>query len=493
MKKNRFTEFRVARKFRSANRAIQILLCLSLLAAVNLISSKHFKRFDLTEAGTYTLAAETKAYLRQLTEPVQIIVTIPEESEYPEIEQIHNDLRKLLRQYEAEGILNGKPMVEVEFVDIYRQRKRAQEIANRYNITQENIILVASGERTREVRLADLYEKEGEEITGFLGENAFTFAILDVTSKKSEKIYFLAGHGEMRLDDVDPLYGLSQLENHLLERNFTLQLLDLAIAGDVPQDADMVIIASPQAALRAEETEILRRYMSERNGRLIALINPGRKHGLDELFYDWGILTDDMAVIDIGKDYRSQGGDLIIRRFGDHPITELLLEYQITALFGLPRPVRMDPAAANDETLQVEALLGTSEQSWAERDYRTQDPVQLDTNRDFAGPISIAAVASRSANTDLGLNIQGGRLIVFGNSDFIANNRFVAFGNQTLFVNSINWALDRRNMLKIPSRPMQSYQIVMSQNELNRLGLYFMALPTIFAAFGLTIFLIRRR
>ena len=69
--------------------------------------------------------------------------------------------------------------------------------------------------------------------------------------------------------------------------------------------------------------------MSERNGRIVVLIDPGRRHGMEDLFYDWGILVDDMTIQDDGPDYRSQGGDLIIRRFAEHPITKLLVDYQV--------------------------------------------------------------------------------------------------------------------------------------------------------------------
>jgi ABC-type uncharacterized transport system involved in gliding motility auxiliary subunit len=493
MKPSRFTEFRFARRFRTANRTVQILLSLSLIFALNFLSSKYFKRIDLTESGTYTLAPESKAYIRELTEPVEIIVTIPNDPESPELKQIHRDLNKLLREYEFAATRDGSSMINVEFVDIYRQRKRAQELANTYQLTQENIILVACGERTREIRQADLYEVEQEQIRGFRGEQAFTSAILEVSSDQTQKIYFLVGHGEMRLDDVDALRGLSQLESFLRERNFELATLDLAIDEQVPEDATLLVIPSPQASLLPEEVEKLRRYMSDRNGRMIALIDPGRRHGMDDLFYDWGVLAEDMAVIDSGSDYRAQGGDLIIRRFADHPITALLIEYQITALFGQPRPVRIDPAAANDERLQIHQLIGTSEQSWAERDYRTQNPPLLDPSRDLKGPISIATVASRSSGTELGITIPGGRLVVFGNSDFIANNRLRAFGNHTLFINATNWAIDRISLLNIPTRPLESHQIVMSERDLTRALIYFAALPLASAVFGLFVFLIRRR
>ncbi|MGJ8653697.1 MAG: GldG family protein [Opitutaceae bacterium] len=491
--RSRFNDFRLARRFRSANRCVQILLGLSLIIALNFLAAKYFKRIDLTASGTYTLAPESKAYIRELQQPVNIIVTIPNDPDVPELVTIHQHLRKLFREYEAAGMRDGKSYVNVEFVDIYRQRKRAQDLANTYNLTQENIILIAMGDRTREVRQGDLFEVENEEIRGFRGEKAITSAIIDVASKDTDKIYFLVGHGEMRLDDVDPLRGLSQLESFLRERNYSLGTLDLAVDENVPEDADLIVVPSPQASLLPEEVEKLRRYMSDRNGRMIVLIDPGRRHGMDELFFDWGVLADDLAVIDDGPDYRAQGGDLIIRRFAEHPITNLLVEYQITALFGLPRPVRIDPASLDDERLKVEQIVGTSEHSWGERDYRAQGEFQNDANRDLQGPVSIATVSTRSAGSELGINIPGGRFVAFGNSDFITNNRLRAFGNRTLFFNSVNWTLARNSLLNIATRPLESYQIVMSQNDLQRLLIYFTIIPIATSIFGIFIFLLRRR
>ena len=492
MKPSRFNEFRFARRFRAINRLVQILLSLSLIIALNFISANYFKRFDLTKSGAYTLAPESKAYIRQLKEPVEIIVTIPKETEEDEFGIIRQDLKKLLREYEFEGMRDGKAYVTVEFVDIYRQRKRAHELATNYNLTKENAIIIASGEKVREISQIGLYEYDDGKTRGFRGEQVFTSAILDVSSKKAQKIYFLVGHGEMRLDDVDPLRGLSQLESFLSERNFEVATLDLAIDKNVPEDASLVVVPSPQASLQPEEVEKLRRYMSDRNGRMITLIDPGRRHGMDELFFDWGVLAEDNVVVDVGADFRAQGGDLIIRHFAEHPITQLLIDYQITALFGQPRSVRTDPASANDSRLQVHQLIGTSDKSWAERDYRTQKPIAFDAKRDQKGPISIATVSSRSSGIELGITIPGGRMVVFGNSDFITNNRLRAFGNHTLFIKSANWALDRTSLLNIPTRKLESHQIVMSESDLQRMLTYFAIVPAATAMFGLLIYFIRR-
>ncbi|WP_269525791.1 GldG family protein [Coraliomargarita parva] len=493
MSNSRFNDFRTARQFRALNRILQIMLSISLIIALNYLAARYFTRFDLTQSGNYSLAPESKAYIRALSQPVEIIITIPQDPDVQELRQIHRHLDKLLRAYDAEGRIQGRQMVRVEYVDIYKQRQRAQELSNQYNLTQENIILIANGTRSREIRQADLYKVVDGEIAGFQGEKAITSAILEVDTEKTDKLYFLVGHGEMRLDDVDPLRGLSQLESFLRERNYTLATLDLSVDEKVPEDADLIVIPSPQASLLPEEVEKLRRYMTERNGRMIVLIDPGRRHGMDELFYDWGVLADDMAVVDTGPDFRAQGGDIIIRRFAEHPITELLVSYQITALFGLPRPVRTDPLSVNDQRLEVTQLIGTSEASWAERDYRSQNPVVYDAGRDLRGPISIATVSTRSTGSGLGINIPGGRLAVFGNSDFIANNRLRTFGNRTLFFNTLNWTLDRINLLNIQTRPLESYQIVMSKNDQKNLLLYFAILPVATGIFGLFIYLLRRR
>lgn len=492
MKSGRFNEFSFTRRLRSVNVFLQVILSLTLIIALNLISANYFKRIDLTKSGSYTLAAESKAYLRQLKEPVEIIVTIPEENIQDELVIIRDDLKKLLREYEFADMSGGKDLITVEFVDIYRQRRRAQELATKYDLTKENTILVASRDKYREVSLVGLYEYDDGKTRGFRGEQLITSSILEVSNKEAQKIYFLVGHGEMRLDDVDTLRGLSQLESFLRERNFQLATLDLAIDKVVPKDCSLLVIPSPQASLLPEEVEKLRRYMNDRNGRIITLVDPGRRHGMKELFFDWGVLAEDTVIVDMGADSRVQGGDLLIRRFAEHPITQLLIDYQITGLFGQSRTVRTDPISANDSRLQVFDLIGTSEQSWAERDYRTQEPPVFDAERDQRGPVSIATVSSRSSGTELGITIPGGRMVVFGNSDFIANNRLQAFGNQTLFINSVNWALDRSNLLNIPTRKLKSYQIVMSERDLHTMLGYFATIPAAVAVLGLLVLLIRR-
>ena len=147
------------------------------------------------------------------------------------------------------------------------------------------------------------------------------------------------------------------MESFLKERGFTLRELDLTRVPAVPEDAALILALAPQAALTPAEVEKLRRYMSSRNGRILLTLEPGRKHGLNDLLYDWGVLVEDHIAVDIDPNYRSQEGDMIVRHFSEHPISKLLYDYNATAYFGQSRPVRIDPASLADESLSLRLSL----------------------------------------------------------------------------------------------------------------------------------------
>jgi ABC-type uncharacterized transport system involved in gliding motility auxiliary subunit len=493
MQTARFNEFRIARRMRAINRLVQIFLGICLILALNYLASRHFQRFDLTENRAFSLSAESQAYLRQLETPIDVIVTIAAGSDVAELKRIRHDLNKLLLEYEADSMREGQAFVRVEFVDALRQRKRTREIVQKFNIERENVIIVAAKDRTRLIELPELYEAQEGEWQSFCGERILTSAILEVSTEESPVLYHLTGHGEMRIGDVHPTRGLSLLEGFLKERGFTLKELDLTRVTAVPENAAMILALAPQAALAPAEVEKLRRYMSDRHGRMLLTLEPGRKHGLNDLLFDWGILVEDHVAVDVDPNYRSQEGDMIVRHFSEHPISQILYDYNATAYFGQSRPIRIDPASLADEGLNLRYLIGTSQKSWAEKDYRTQRPITFDADRDLPGPLSLAVAAQRSTSSALGLSISGGRIVCFGNSDFLANNRFQIYGNYTLLINSLNWALDRNVLLNIPAQPLSTYQLVMSQDDLRRLLTYFALLPVAVAALGIIISLIRRR
>jgi ABC-type uncharacterized transport system involved in gliding motility auxiliary subunit len=490
-----FNNFRTTRKFHIINLVSQTLLGLSLLLGINILATKIFVRHDLTQNNRYTLSAETKACIRSIDAPIDIVLTIPEHPEQPELKEIQLYLQKLLREYLMFSQQSGQSQLSIEHLDYYRQTNRTLAIQQINSIEANTVALLIKGERSIKIQPADLFEIKDQTIVAFKGEQALTSALISLTKDRSEKIYFLQGHGEMGLNQVDLERGLSELKIRLLQNHFQVAELDLSMHTSVPDDADLLIIPSPQGALLAQEQDKIRRYMTARNGSLIVLIDPGRRHGLEDLFYDWGILVDDLIIVDPNNANKNSHGDYVIKHFASHEITKPLRDYSLNPLWGIPRPIRVDPAAANKTHLEVMPLIDSSKTSWAERDYRFNkaNPMQFDAHRDWPGPVSIAVAAQRNAGSKMGLEITGGRIVVFGNSDFISNRKSPVFANQQLIQQSINWTLQNSQSLNIPVKKLKDHQLVMSDGDLKRLLAYFMIPPVCALAIGLSIGILRKK
>lgn len=486
-------DFRSIRKINGFKHILNALLSITLLLAINAFSAQYFLRIDLTENSRYSLSAETKAHLRTLDRETKIIVLFPKDSNQPELEQIHSHIGHLLRSYEAAGVRKGERFLKVEYIDPFRQRTKAQALFNRYKISEENILLVTQDERFQVIRQADLYAVKDNVISGFKGENTLTSAIINVNSKAVQKIYFLSGHGEKDIYDNDPQNGLSSLRTFLENKNFKIGTLNLLEAKAIPDDASLILIVSPQGKIEPFEEELLRRYMNDRNGRMLVFLDPGRIHGMDNLFFDWGILAENQFIFGSTQSLVSNSDDFIINQFAEHPINQLMIDYKLNAVFGQPRPILADPLSEKNKRLTVKELIGTGAATWIESDYRNQGSISFDADKDLPGPISIATVSNLSQTSSLGISIPSGRIAVFGNSTFVSNNHFQIFGNQILFYNSINWILDRMHFLNIPIKPIEVYQITMNQNMAQTLLILYFLLPISIAFWGGLIIYLRKR
>lgn len=469
------------------------ILIISLFIGLNIIASNYYLRKDLTENRFYSLSPETLAYLNKLNQPIEIIVTIPSISSQPETAQIYLILSRLMNEYvyATRNNLNGK--ITVEYIDPFKQMQKAHEISAQFGVQKSNAIILKSGENYRQIAAHELFVTKMGTIVEFKGEQVFTSAILNVSGSQKEKIYFITGHGEMQLNDTDPLRGLSEVYHLLKTYNIDIDQLELSQITEIPSNSNLIIIASPQTPFLPEEVEQLRRYLIDRNGRLIAFLNPFNQHGLEALFYEWGILADNMLILDVNSDFKANSGDHILRNFTKHPITHFLEDNQLSIMAGFTRPIRPDITSPIDPRRTVTPLILSSATSWAKRTPEKMIDTQFDPNKDLQGPIPIAALAERRVNSQLGINIRGGRLVVFGNSNLIANNRINALGNRMIFQNTINWAIDLNDLLNIPPKTLKKYQITFSQKDLLHIGLSMLAVPGSIACLGLIILTIRRQ
>ena len=245
-----FDNFRAARWVRTLNLVLQALLFIALFGGLNYLARNHAWRYDLTQQRRYSLSPETLAYLRTLSSPVKIVVTLTSSSENIDTAQVYTDISSLLREYTYATENDPARQVTVQYLDVYKNRREADQLG----IDQPDAIVLICGDRRRTVTLGEIYRLEKGVRKAFRGEQAFTAAILDVSNPGKKKIYFLTGHGELNPEDVDPVRGLSMLRDELRARNFDVDRLELS-ATKIPADAALLVAVAPQGRYSAPEEE----------------------------------------------------------------------------------------------------------------------------------------------------------------------------------------------------------------------------------------------
>jgi hypothetical protein len=490
--------YRAARWLRTINLVLQAVLFLTLFAGLNYLSIHYHWRFDLSQHRRYSLSPETLSYLGELQRPVRVVVTLTPDSDNADAAQAYHDVQNLLREYLYASTTNYDPKagrdgrISVEYLDVYQRRRDAEALG----IEEPDVILLLSGENRHVVRFNDLYvHKEGRR-EAFQGEQAITAALLDVSSPVKKKIYFLAGHGEMSPDDISPVRGLSVLRAELSLRNYDLEGLDLSLTKRIPDGADLIIIPSPQGRFQPREEELLRQYLSTHAGRIILTLDPTHEFGLDNLLFDWGVRVDDDVIFDTNPEVITDNGELIIRHIdGSHPITKGLADFKVPLRISPPRSVRPDPSRPLDNALKVSILATSSPTSWGEFGYRLTNVLPAYTpGSDLKGPLGVIVTSERVTAGALPFSVPGGRFVVIGSGDIFSNRRLTDQGNQILCINAVNWAVDRDTQLHIPPRPIERFQLSLSEEELAklRLGLLFL-LPGSAALLGFIVYWTRRR
>ncbi|MFM9000558.1 MAG: DUF4350 domain-containing protein [Opitutia bacterium] len=495
-------DFASVRPVRRMNRATQALLALVLAGSVNFLASlPSFRvREDLSDDRRHSLAPESAETLRAAGRRspvggglnvgwVRALVLAGDGSD--ESQLLRSRLRRLLDAYALEAGRGGAQWFQVEPVGGGKNASLLSEIAARHGAPDaETALIVTCNGRARYVRRRELTDNTG----AFRGEEAVTSALIDVTEERAAVCYVTRGHGELGLEDVSLARGISQLSLLLRARNFEVRALDLAVSPEIPRDAAMVMIPGPQVALSAAETGRLRSYLMERNGRVLALLEPGRDHGLDSLLSEWGIFSPEAELQEPDPGRRTLDGDIALTRLDSriHPLTKALQEQDLPLVASRVRPARFDEGSAPDSTLGVWQLIFSSDAAWGEADPK-RNPVRYDIARDQAGPVCIAAAAERATGIRQGAGGSGGRLVVVGTSDIAANARLARGGNRVFMVQCAAWLTDRNRAVSLPSRTAAAYQLTATTTDFWALGLRFAMVPLAALAVGLAVSVWRRR
>ena len=480
-----------------ANVLVQIVALLAVVVMVNWLASRHYVRFDWTKAGYYQLAGKTKQVLASLKDPVDLIVFLPPNDHRDYVEKILDDVRNLLKEFQ----FYGKEKLHVEYVDPQRDLARAQQLVKQYTLDSPDVIIFASRGHHKYVRLDEMVDLDtqsqemGEShVKAFKGEGLFLSAIQTVTEEESPKIYFLTGHGERDPEDFDQHEGYSELARYIKRDNILVQKWNLLENQALPTDASAIVIAGPHQAFAPTELNALEQYLKGK-GRLLILLDPHTQTGLEPFLKRWGVqVDDDLAMRQAGVLLGTQMLDVnaVAADYAAHPITAKLADTNTE--FPYARSVRRAPQPETGTTDQprVTELAKAAPAYWGETDPDTEHAT-FDPATDIAGPLPLAVAVETSKPHGVDVDIGVTRLVVIGTSRFVDNSS-LGGGNLDFFMNSVNWLLQREQLMAVSPKVPDEFRLDMSPSQQHAVYMLVIGgLPLLVAILGIVVWLSRRK
>lgn len=446
-----------------SNALVMTLALVGIVAVVNYLVYQNTNRWDLTEDEQFTLAPETLEALKRLPETVTALAFYTQR----------------LPTTQAEGLLDQYKFHSDGKFDYRFINPEADPLAaNQANITRDGTIVLRM-------------ENHQEQVT-FTSEREMTAALVRLLNPGEQAVYFLTGHGEYSPDESGE-QSYSQVKNALEVKNYTVGTLNLLAVNQIPEDAQVIVVAGPTKPVSAAEIELLKGFVGN-GGALIALQEPlpltdfgDEADPLAEyLSQEWGIVLGEDLVVDLTS---NQPFVAVENRYGDHLITERMP----VTFFPTARSVTTQDEPAGLERVE---LVFTAQQSWAETDLAAltaageQDeppPINPDEGVDLMGPVPLAVAAEDFATR--------GRVVVFGDSDFASDSFFNQYGNGDLLINAIDWAAEQEELISLTPKDNITRLLVPPQRytmNLILLGSVFVLPGTVLLA-GILVWFQRRR
>jgi hypothetical protein len=465
---------------------LRAALVLAVVVMVNYLGAKFFHRFYMSSQTRVALSPRTVGVLKSVTNTVNVTLYFDRKDEF------YPDIVALLNEYRA---VNQK--ISVRTVDFVRDAGEAEKVKAQYQLggaTDKDLVIFDCAGRVKTVSADALTQYTLEQVpnekerefrrkpVAFAGEKVFTAMLLALQNPQPLKAYFLQGHGEPSLGD-NGNFGYLKFAATLQQNYVAVTNLELLGDAAVPLDCNLLIIAAPAAPFTEMELQKLDQYLAQ-GGRLFLLFNYSslkRATGLEPILQRWGV----NAVAAIAQDAKNTvtGQDVVVRRFGEHPVVGSLGQFSLQMV--LPRPIEkidLPNAAANAPQITELAFTGpgttlANDRSEAPRSYSLAVAVEQKP---------VAGVASPRGNA---------RLIVLGDSIFLGNYYLEGAGNRDFLNSAVNWLLDRPQLLDgIGPRPVTEFRLMLTKHQQLQLRwLLLGALPGGVLFLGWLVWLVRRQ
>ncbi|MDO4548261.1 MAG: GldG family protein [Clostridia bacterium] len=447
-----------------------VLIAIAANMAVAALPSS-ITKIDVTEQSMYSLSDQTRRIVSTIEVPVTLTLIATKGQE-------DSTVTTLLERYQALSDL-----VTVETVD----PTVTPSILNQYQNEdlRQNSVIVKSETRDRFVSYSDIYvynytmnyqTYSYDYTVDFDGENALTSAIHYVTSADLPTVYALTGHGETALSET----AQSLVEND----NMTIEDLSLLSLEAVPEDADSIIIMSPQTDISSDEAEMLIDYL-DAGGSIVLnteYIASGEMENLLTVTSHMGLTATEGIIVEGDGQMCLRGYNYyLLPTINSHDITDPLISGGYYAL----SPVSQGIAKLDGTQATVTSLLTTSDSAYAKiAGYEMTSTDKEDG--DIDGPFDVAAASV----------LGEGKLVWFASAGIFTDevNSMVSGANYNLALNALNWMCEQAESISIRSKSLETSQLTVPAAQSALFSTLFVGLvPLALLAMGLVIWYRRKR
>lgn len=479
-----------------------VVAAMVLAVVVNVLSARHFTRWDWTSQKRWSLSPATNATLATLERRVDVwVIAGPSEP-------LAQSLQQLLVAYQA-----ASSRIEVRWVDPDRDAAQLVDLQQRFGleagrsengrVATDAIVVVASDDKHWFLTPQDLFEQADDVHVRPREERALTQAIRSVLGGEKARLCFTVGHGELSVDVAgDEREGLGAVRDLLEKDNYELASVDLASApaGEARPLAGcaVAVVAGPQAPFAPAEAGRLRTWLME-GGNLFAVVGPIdaatptglAPAGLDDVLSPFGIGLDDVVVHDLDEDLAvpDTHGEGFWVEARIHPVTRTLVvggsdprPPRVAAFFARALRHVAPPGAASAVDLLVTSAGAFAKDSIAGASAWKDAPPRESGDRQ--GPFVIAMAAERPR---IGPSApHGPRAVVLGSRFALAEENWRQprpLHGTAFFVDSaLSWLSARPEVVDVPDKPEVDAGMRVSEQgraEVKRYVLVFMPLAAL--------------
>lgn len=448
-----------------AGAALYSLLFVLLVVGLNVVSARHHKRVDVTEAGVYTLSPQSRKVVEGLKEPLAISAFV-EGGVSPQLETLLDSFRYANPEKVSFRIYD--PDKEPALVE---QLKITAVPSVQLQFGKEAFIVTQPSEET------------------------ITNGIIRVAGGKKKIVYFTEGDGEAPIGDAEDPKGYSQAKQALEQENYEVKTLLLPSVEQVPDDASVVVVAGLERPPSDHAVDVLDAYL-RRGGNVLMLVGPRQgSPRLASLMEQWGVKLGNDIVID--QEVRLFEGPRLgvmpmTKTYGAHPITQNFRDYTV-----FPQTRTVEAVEGGKKGLQSTVLVKTSPSSWAETkvdELFTKQTANLDPD-DRKGPLGVAvAVAAKLKEMGIEGGAEDARLVVIGTPMFADNQQMAQSRlNGDLFLNAVSWLVGQAELVSIRSRTVRASRAQLTPTQATQVFyLSVLIIPELLIALGIAVWWRRR-